>query len=267
MSRFVYQCLIGIALLGSGWGDAVAQLNESDTTRFQVRAALTGIYQRGNVDYLALRGNLAMTVRLSDALAFKTQNTSLYQEFFERKADNDLDSRNFWYYRPQRWVYPFAMGFLATNFRRKLDFRYFVGSGVTGQVIRRPQHVLKLSAALVHEVSEFSDQTFNYEEYTGEPQISVWRATFYAAGWHDLFNNTMRLYYTIYGQPSLSDQHNYRIHLDVGADVKIGQGISCSVLYSFSRENVVVEGIQQDDALLTLGFSYTFKTEHKKGSL
>ena len=259
MIRLVRQCLIGIVFLGSGLGEAVAQLNESDTTRFQGRAALTGVYQRGNVDYLALRGNLTVTARLSEAWAFKTQNTWLYQEFFDRKADNDLDSHNFLYYQPQRRVYPFAMGFLSTNFRRKLDFRYFAGGGLTSQVIRRPQHVLKLSAALVYEVSGFSGQIFNYQEYTGENRISVWRATCYAAGWHDLAGNTIRLYYTIYGQPSLSDRHNYRIHLNMGADVKIRQGFSLNALYAYSHENVVVKGVQQNDSLLTFGVAYTFK--------
>ena len=219
-------CLVWLVLLGGGSSDVMAQLNESDTTRWQGRAALTGVYQRGNVDYLALRGNLAMTIRLSEALAFKTQNTSLYQEFFDRKADNDLDSRNFLYYRPQGRVYPFLIGFLETNFRRKLDFRYFAGGGITGQIIRYPQHVFKLSTGVVQETSVFSAVTFNYEEYTGEKRISLWRATFYAAGWHDLAHKTIRLYYTVYGQPGLSDQRNYRIHLDAGAEVKTGQGFS-----------------------------------------
>lgn len=252
-------CFLLILLLSGMGFPARAQLNESDTATFQVRASVTGVYQRGNVDYRALRGNVAAVLRLSERFTAQTQNTSLYQAFFGQKADNDLDSRNFLYYRPEARLYPFAIGFLSTNFRRKLAFRYFAGAGLTGQLVQRPRHVLKLSAGLVYEASRFSESAFNYQEYTGNEEIAVGRATLYAAGWHYLAGKTIRLYYDVYAQPSLSDQNNYRIHLDVGTDVTIGKGFSFTALYVFSHENVVVQGVQPNDALLTFGLSYTFK--------
>jgi hypothetical protein len=39
---------------------AFAQLNESDTARFQFRAGVTGAWQKGNVDLLVLRGRLEL---------------------------------------------------------------------------------------------------------------------------------------------------------------------------------------------------------------
>lgn len=236
-----------------------AQLNESDTTSFQLRATVTGVYQGGNVRYQALRGNAAVVVRLPAHCTVKTENTSLYQAFSGRKTDNDLDSRNFLYYNSQGRLYPFALGFLSTNFRRRLAFRYFTGAGITGQPIQRPRHVLKLSAGLMYETSRFSEGTFNREEYSGNKEIKLARATLYMSGRHYLSGKTLRLYYDLYFQPSLSDRHNYRIHVNVGTDVRIGKGFSLTALYVFSHENVVVQGVQSGDALLTLGLSYTVR--------
>ncbi len=212
-------CLATGLLCFGGLG-AEAQLNESDTTAFQVRASVTGVHQRGNVSYQALRGNATLVARLSENVAF-------------------------------------ALCFLSTNLRRKLDLRYFAGVGITGQLVRRPRHVLKLSAGFVYETSQFAESTFNNDAYTGDRRITVTRATVCATGWHYLGEQTVRLYYGLYGQPSLADRANYRIHLNLGTDIKLGKHFSATALYSFSHESIVVVDVLRNDGLLTFGLTYT----------
>ncbi|HMP93603.1 MAG TPA: hypothetical protein PKD90_12060, partial [Phnomibacter sp.] len=82
------------------------QLNESDTAHFQIRISASGHWQRGNVDYVALRTRADAVWRITDGWAFKTQNASLYQSFSGRRADNDVNSRNYFYFKPQQRIYP-----------------------------------------------------------------------------------------------------------------------------------------------------------------
>ncbi len=253
--------LIWLILLGSGLGEAVAQLNESDTTRFQGRLGVTGVYQGGNVDYLALRGNLTIAARLSEVWAFKTQNTSLYQEFFGRKADNDLFSRNYIYFKPESKVYPFGIVYIATNFRRKIDLRYFAGIGVTYQPVITQNHTIKLALNAVFEESRFNTERFNVSRYDSKDIIDVWRGTFYVGGWSSLLKDRMRLSYEGFYQPAFEASENYRTQLFVSLDFPVWKGFYLSANYTYSHENVVPLGIEEDDTILTFGIGYAYKSK------
>lgn len=243
-------CFWGLPLLLFG------QLNESDTLALQYRAALGGNLQTGNVQSLTLTARLDFSVAPGGRWAFKTQNTSRYQAFFDRKADNDFSSRNFLYAGPQHRVYPFWMAFVSTNFRRKIDFRYFTGPGVTWQVLRRPKQVIKISLSGVYESTDFAGQAYNYPEYDGRENISTWRATARIFGQHTLLPRRLNLYYEAYIQPSLEDAHNFRWMLDSALELPLWKGLSFQVHYQYSREQVVVASVKSDDSILTFGISF-----------
>lgn len=243
--------------------DVFGQLNESDTVKIQLRASLSGNYQQGNVALLAVRSKLDFTVSPVSAIVFKSQNSSLYQEFGNRKADNDLFSRNYFYWKPQKKVYPFAIAYISSNFRRKMNTRVFAGAGVTYQLVQKQYHVLKLSASAVYETNRFKGTVYNKTEYNGSNQINLWRGTLYAGGWHYLLHHKLRLYYDAYWQPGFSNSSNYRTQYDVGVDLPVWNGLNFSTLYTFTHENVVIQNIKQNDKVLTFGFSYNFKQKHK----
>lgn len=235
-----------------------AQINESDTARVQLRSSITGNYQHGNVQLFALRGRIELSAAGKN-FVFKTQNNGLYQSFFKTKADADLFSRNFLYYRPQQRVYPFVMGFVASNYRLKIDTRVFVGGGATWQMIKSSKSNLKLSASMVYEQTNFSRSQFNNTHYTGQKQIRLWRATSWLAGQHRFNENGLRLHYTIYYQPGLDGQNNYRLSGEAGLDFPIYKGLGFTMLYTNLYEQVVVSGVQQRDALFSFGLNYQLK--------
>lgn len=238
-----------------------AQINESDTVRFQLRAGLTGNFQKGNVEVLLLRSRLDFSYAPAQHWVFKSQNLSLYQAFYDRKADNDLFSRNFLYFRPQRKVYPYLMGFVSANYRRKINFRYFAGPGLSWQVVNTRRHVFKLSASVVQEESVFSVNTYNFSEYKGSDRIKLWRGALYTAGWHYLAQRRLRVYYDAYWMPGFGHRNNFRTQLDVGMDLSVWKGVAFNVLYTQQHENVVAEKVKQDDRILTFGITYAFRTK------
>lgn len=245
------------------WLGASAQLNESDTVKLQLRATLSGNYQQGNVALLAIRSKLDFTLSPVKQLVLKSQNSSLHQEFGNRKADNDLFSRNYLYWRPQRKVFPFGIAYISSNFRRKIETRLFAGAGVTYQFVQKQFHVLKLSVSAVYETNQFKGTVYNKTEYNGRNQINLWRGTLYTGGWNYILNHKLRLYYDVYWQPAFNNQNNYRTQFDVGANVPLWKGLNLSVLYIFTHENVVISNIKQQDKILSFGFSYNFKQKHK----
>jgi hypothetical protein len=66
--------LIFFIIISLSWANiSFAQLNESDTLKFQLRASLTGNYQQGNVEILNLRSRLDFVVKVSKDVVFKSQ--------------------------------------------------------------------------------------------------------------------------------------------------------------------------------------------------
>jgi Protein of unknown function, DUF481 len=247
-------------------GSMQAQLNESDTARMQLRAGITGAWQQGNIDLLTLRGRFEMVSNGLKPWVFKTQNTLLYQEFGGRKADNDLNSRNYLYFHPQKKVYPFAMAYISTNYRRRISSRWFAGGGATWQAVNRQNTVLKLSASMVYEQTRFKTNAFNEPAYNGSSEINLWRATGYFSGIHHLFQKHLRLYYTVYCQPGFDDAPNLRWQLDAGIDLPVWKGLNATVVYAYSFEEVVPVAVKQVDRILTFGISYQYKKQNHRST-
>ncbi|MCK6614603.1 MAG: DUF481 domain-containing protein [Ignavibacteriaceae bacterium] len=244
-----------VLLLLSGRG-IYGQINESDTAGFRLQAGLSGAWQQGNVELLSLRGRIELATSGREALVFKSQNTTLYQEFSARKADNDIYSRNFLYWEPGETVYPFAMIFLQTNIRRKIDFRWFAGAGATWQFLQNDYAVLKLSAAMVREETEFLSSQFTQRYYDGRNDIRLWRGTVYTSGWIRFPESALRINYSAYWQPGLDEVPNNRFQADISLSLPLWRGVNMQAVYTFSREEITPVRVQQQDHLLTFGFSY-----------
>ena len=250
--------VIGIALLLAG-GSAIAQINESDTARFQMRISLAGNYQNGNVEVATFRSKADLLYAPVQNIVFKSQNVSLYQAFYGNKADNDVFSRNYLYFQPRNKIYPFAIAYVSANFRRKIELRYFAGAGATWQIWNTPAHVFKVSASAVYEATRFNSTVYNFSEYNGADKIALWRGTAYLGGWSYLFGRRLRLYYDAYWQPAFNNSRNYRSQFDIGVDFPVWKGFSFNVLYTYMHENVVAETIRKDDRILTFGLAYQIK--------
>lgn len=241
------------------WSNAKAQLNESDTVKFQLKASLTGNYQQGNVNILTLRGRLDFSFAPVKDFVFKSQNSSLYQEFSSVKADYDIFSRNYFYYKPQKKLYPFSIVYVSSNFRRKINSRFFAGAGVTFRLLNKTNHVIKFSASTVYETNTFTGNLYNYTAYNGSNKINLWRSTLYLAGWNYLLNRHLRFYYDAYWQPAFKNKNNYRTQVDLGIDFPVWKGLSLNALYTFTHEHVTIAAVKQNDKILTFGVGYNFK--------
>lgn len=239
--------------------DTQAQLDESDSAQSQIRIVLNGNRQKGNVDILMARGRLDFLSKLDPSLIFKTQNSVLYQEFFGSKADQDIFSQNYLYFKPHRKFYPYGIAYISTNYRRKIDHRYFTGVGLTWQLLQDGNHSVKLSTNVIYESTAFASQTFNFPEFNGADQIRLWRQSLYLRGVHRFFEKKLKLFYDAYWQPQLARTKNFRYQANIGLDFPVWKGLNLNANYLMTYENVVAEKVLQRDSIFTFGLSYQIK--------
>lgn len=232
-----------------------AQLNESDTLRLKANLSISGFWQGGNVETVIFRAKSTVSARPWKKGVFKTQNSYVYQEFGNEKADEDFLSLNFLYLAPERRVYPLILGFISTNFRREIALRSLFGAGVTVQVLNKEDNWLKFSITSEYEQTDFVRDDFNLSEYDGTQSINTFRGTLWVNGKYHLFNKKVIISHESYVQPSLQQRNNFRWQADVSLELPIWKFLNVKINYIHTFENIVIEGQNQEDTFLTFGFS------------
>jgi hypothetical protein len=232
-----------------------AQINEGDTLDVKADLSLTGVLQGGNVDALIFRANSNVSMIPLDQWVFKTQNSYVYQEFGNEKADEDILSLNFLYFKPDSKMHPLLLGFISTNFRRQIDVRYLFGLGMTYQLINEKKDWLKISVTNEYERTRFAQTDFNHSSYDGQATINTLRGTLWVNGRYQLFNNKMILSHESYFQPSLSQGNNYRWQADIALELPVWQYFNFRINYLHTFESLVIEDQKQEDRFLTFGFT------------
>ncbi len=248
MKRILY-CLLIFPIVLS------AQINESDTLKVKANLSITGFFQSGNVETVIFRAKSDISVKPWKKWVFKTNNSYVYQEFGKEKADEDILSLNFLYFNPERKLYPLALGFVSTNFRRNIDVRYLFGGGISYQVFSKNKNWLKLSLTGEYEQTHFATFDFNIDEYDGNESINTLRSTLWLNGKYHLFKDKLIVTHESYVQPSLENSNNYRWRADLGLELPVWTFLNFKINYLYTFESIVIEGQKREDQFLTLGFT------------
>jgi len=251
MKIFLYSFLLFPILLH-------AQINESDTLSIKANLSLTGFYQGGNVETFIFRAKSDFSFKPLKKWVFKTQNSYVYQEFGKVKADEDILSLNFLYFNPERKVYPLALGFVSTNYRREIALRSLFGAGVTFQLLNKNKNWLKLALSSEFEQTDFNETNFNRSEYDGDKSINTFRGTVWVNGKYNLFKKKVIIKHEFYFQPSLEESNNFRWQADLALELPLFKFLNFKINYVHTFESIVIENQKQEDTILTFGF--TFKT-------
>ena len=242
-------------LLLSGVYSSHAQLLESDTARWQLQLSSSLYLNQGNVDRLLWRNGLAVK-HLQEQWGFSSRQQYLRGTFSGFKTENDWLSTNFLYYRPrQRW-YPYLMGWLETNLRRRIGFRYQAGPGVSWRAWQSAGHLVKLSLTGTFESTQYDAVVFAAPPAGLEGNhLGLYRLTGRLWAQHRLGGN-LWLQYEYWWQQAFRQAENYRWYFDAQLRVNLKKGLNglASLLYSY--EPFVPEGVKRRDLLFTVGLQY-----------
>lgn len=241
-----------VALLPSiGW----AQLNESDSIRWQVKFNATGSVLDGNVARTLLLNRLEVA-RANEKFGLSTRNDYQYGTARHKLTENDVISYNFVYLKPLSKVYPYVMGLVETNLRRRIDFRYQVGPGVSWNIVQQKSSLLKLSVTGTYENTRYNGTIFDDAKYNGANVIETWRATGRIFGKH-ILKSKIKISYEFWWQQSLNDSFNYRYHTEEALEFPIAKNVSLRTAFRYSYENVELLGLKPFDLFWTYGFTIT----------
>ena len=233
-----------------------AQINDSDSLSLKTDLSISGFYQKGNVETIIFRTVSNTSFKLYNRLVLKTQNSYVYQEFGNVKADEDLLSLNFLYLDPGKAMYPLALAFISTNYRREIEVRYLLGGGASFRLLNTLENRLQLSISSEYETTHFKKSSFNRLQYNGKSELSTIRGTFWMMGSYRIFNNKMILKHESYYQPSLLERDNYRWKVDIGFEFPIWNNLSMNMNFLQTFESVVMINQKRRDQFFTMGFTF-----------
>lgn len=243
------------ALLLIAWANLSAQLNESDSIRWQVKFNATASVLDGNVARTLLLTRIEVA-HANDRWGISTRNDYQYGRTFYNLTENDVISYNFIYIKPLARVYPYVMGLVETNLRRRIDFRYQVGPGVSWNVVRKKTSFVKLSVTGTYENTQYNGSVFDDEQYNGSTVLDTWRLTGRIFGKHRLLDK-VRISYEFWWQQSLSDRVNYRFHTEEAVELPVTKHIAFRTAVRYSYENIELVGLKPYDLFWTYGLTIT----------
>lgn len=236
------------------WNSASAQIIESDTARFQLKLAVTGFLQTGNVEVLNLRSTAEGGIRLGKVAYFKSQNNFLYQEFSGFKADADIISQNFMYYKPHRKFYPYLLSFLSSNYRRGIEFRQFSGIGMTYGLLKSDAIRIKLSANTVYETNKYLSANYNVTDFNGNTKINTWRLSGYFDLGYQFKFGLIHVNYWI--MPSLESNQLLRQQCDFSLSLKLYKRLNFLTNVRYTYESLVLRNSKNDDFFMGYGLQF-----------
>ncbi len=232
-----------------------AQNSAADSLKFKADLSLTGFWQAGNVQTVIFRAKSEVTYKPWEKWELKTRNSYVYQEFGKVKADEDILSLNFLSYNPQARVYPLALTFVSTNFRREIDLRYLVGTGSAFRVFNSDKTTLTFSLTGEYEKTNFRNTRFNRSEYNGNRSINTFRGTIWIYGRYKIFQGKVILTHESFYQQSLEEGNNYRWQTDLGLELPVTKFLNFKVNFLETYESIVVANQLRGDEFLTFGFT------------
>lgn len=243
------------ALFLIAWANLSAQLNESDSIRWQVKFNATASVLDGNVARTLLLTRIEVA-HANERWGISTRNDYQYGRTFYNLTENDVISYNFIYIKPLAKVYPYVMGLVETNLRRRIDFRYQVGPGVSWNVVRKKTSFVKLSVTGTYENTQYNGSVFDNEQYNGYTVLDTWRLTGRIFGKHRLLDK-VRISYEFWWQQSLSDRVNYRFHTEEAVELPVTKHIAFRTAVRYSYENIELVGLKPYDLFWTYGLTIT----------
>lgn len=235
----------------------LAQLQVSDTARWQLISSLTGRINTGNVERSFVTPEINIThINANEKLGFASSNRYTYGSFGKNVTENDLLSRNFLYLQPQARVYPYLMYWMQTHQRQLLAFRYQAGLGLTWAAVKNQSHLLKISMTGSYEQAWYKQTGLSGLEDPATDRYKVIRSTLRVNGNHFFLNGIFNLFYEGYFQRALDDSKNWRVYAEGGLNMRVIQGFGARVFASYEYQEVHVVTVKPNDLIISFGINY-----------
>ena len=236
--------------------EVMCQITESETSSIILNVGANGTYISGNVERLLIIPNIDFVVQ-NDNTSFLSSNRYQYGSIGKTITESDLLSKNFIYLFPQNPIYSYLMGWIETNKRKKYNFRYQIGPGLTFKILNYHEHRLKLSLTFTYEQTIFSNLIPLEYGINNYPENQ--RLTFRLAGNNELIKKLIFINYELWFQESIVYQNDNRIYLNANLELQLIKNLKFRTSLLLNYESIVVPNIKNTDLIITFGFDYLIK--------
>ncbi len=223
--------------------------------RWQYDLGATGTLSTGNVERLLLIAKGELKHR-TDHFGMISSNTYRVGTIRGKKTEDDIISKNYLYLGPDRRFYPYQLTWLERNWRRRIDFRYQLGLGVSFVPLNELGQLFKISLTAIHERTYFRDSNFRHDPEAASARINSWRGRVRVFGRHELFGQRARWHYELWAQQSPFKSYDRRYYFETTFEVPLVKKFAFRMALSYLFENIALEDTQRHDLFLTFGANY-----------
>lgn len=233
------------------------------TPEWMLQSSGTGYVNTGNVERVLLRGDLQFSYH-NPTWAAATTTSYTWGTFNANRAENDWSNRNFLYAWPQQAIYPFAMHWLETGYRRKIDLRNQAGAGATWAIFSSAEAVLKLSLMLSGEATDYTSPAYLIDETAQTTERPLLRATPRLYYRQRIGSDAVKLTSELWFQQAIRTANDYRWHWETGLEFALSKTLSLKTLFIYHFESAVPQRVVRQDVIWTFGITAKWAGEQTK---
>ncbi|GEO04552.1 hypothetical protein AAE02nite_22160 [Adhaeribacter aerolatus] len=145
----------------------------------------------------------------------------------------------------QKRVYGFSLATLENSNLRGINLRQLAGIGVGLRLLRKSNHTLSFTNAVIHESTNFRSR----------PTITIQRNSARLKGSHTFLQNKIRFNHITFVQPALSDFSNLRWNTVVSLELPLTKWVTIRTAFENTYESVVDPNRKKNDTRLTAGIA------------
>ncbi len=228
--------------------------NKGEEVDFKYRLTGTGLFSWGNRNrqFVVAEGEFD---RVGDKMRYNFLPSMLYNRVNSRVTEYDYYVKGLLVLNPQKMIQPFLVSIYEFSERRQVDFRIITGPGISITALKKKNHELFVQFAMLYDYTAYNGSDFRILGPQESNLRRIIRPSPRIVGEHFFRNRDIRIEYQYWFHNSLQRIDDTRMKFDLNIDYKIAEWLSFRTALDYFFENIVLEGLNSNDLLLSFGIN------------
>ncbi|MEO0527942.1 MAG: DUF481 domain-containing protein [Bacteroidota bacterium] len=223
-------------------------------TDIRYRLTGTGLFSWGNRNrqFAVSEGEFD---RVGHKWRYNILPSMIYNRVNGRVTEYDYYVKGLALLNPHKRVQPFFVSIYEYSERRQVDFRIITGPGISYTMLQKPHHTLYTQFALLYDYTDYNGNEFRILGPQDSKLRRIIRPSPRIVGEHFFKHRDIRIEYIYWFHASTALIKDTRMKLDLNIDYKITKWLSFRTALDYFFENIVLQGLNSNDLLLSFGLN------------
>ena len=248
------------AILSTSFSSVKSQNNDTIASAVEInyRLAGTGLFSWGNRNrqFVVSEGEFD---RIGRKARYNFLPSMIYNRVNSRVTEYGYYIKGLVALNPQKKVQPFWVSIYEYSERRQVDFRIITGPGLSYTAVNKKNHRLFLQFATLYDYTDYNGTDFTAIGPQESNLRRIIRPSPRIVGEHFFKNGDIRMEYMYWFHSALQRIDDTRMKLDLNIDYKITEWLSFRTALDYFFENIVLQGLNSNDLLLSFGITIHHK--------